>query len=67
MSKSSKVLTRTKHGIISGTLGGLAEHFGFRKTRLRLLFVILALFGIGFIMYFVLWVSIPSYSQRSAF
>ena len=64
MDNNEQVLTRTKHGIVSGTLGGIAEYFGIRKGRLRFVFLILGFFGIGFIFYFILWLSIPSYAQR---
>ncbi|WP_085297509.1 PspC domain-containing protein [Cognaticolwellia mytili] len=65
MQQSNKVLTKNKHGIVSGTLSGLAEHFGISKGRLRFVFFILGFMGIGFIFYFVLWISIPNYSQRA--
>jgi len=64
MKQKGSVLTRSKHGIISGTLSGLAKHFGISKSRLRFVFLLLAFIGIGFIFYFVLWISIPSYAQR---
>ncbi len=64
---NNKVLTRTKHGIISGTLAGFAEYYGLRKSRLRLVFFILAFTGVGVLFYFLLWISIPSYSQRETF
>lgn len=63
--QSKSVLTRSNKGLISGTLTGLAEHFGLRKRRLQLVFLLLALAGVGFIFYFVLWASIPSYQQRA--
>ena len=64
MTTTHKVLTRSKHGLVSGTLSGLADHFGIRKGRLQLVFLFLAFVGIGFVFYFVLWASIPSYAQR---
>jgi len=59
------VLTKSKEGVVSGTLTGIAAHFGLRTGRLQLVFLILAFMGIGFIFYFVLWLSIPNYSQRA--
>jgi len=65
MEKNKGVLTRAKHGVISGTLAGIAEHFGLRRGKLQFVFIILGVFGIGFLLYFILWLCIPSYSQRA--
>ena len=65
MKQNGKVLTKSKHGIVSGTLSGLAKHFGIRRGRLQFVFLILGFMGIGFVFYFVLWISIPNYSQRA--
>ena len=64
MNSKKKVLTRSKHGLITGTLRGFADYYDLNLTKLQFVFVIFALFGIGFVIYFVLWISIPSYSQR---
>ncbi len=64
MTSNIKVLTRSNKGLITGTLTGLAEHFGLNKSKLQLVFVILAFMGVGFMVYFILWISIPSYDQR---
>ena len=64
MNSNKKVLTRSKHGLITGTLRGFADYYDLNLTKLQFVFVIFALFGIGFVIYFVLWISIPSYSQR---
>lgn len=61
---SIDVLTRSKNGVISGTLTGFANYYGLKRGRLQLVFLILGLFGVGFIFYFMLWISIPPYSQR---
>lgn len=65
MKQNSKVLSKSKHGVVSGTLSGMADHFGISRGRLRFVFLVLGLMGIGFIFYFVLWISIPNYSQRA--
>ncbi|WP_448569707.1 PspC domain-containing protein [Thalassotalea ganghwensis] len=67
MNTHRRVLTRSKDGIVTGTLSGIAEHFGIRKNRLQFVFLILAFMGIGFFIYFILWICIPSYEQRAAF
>jgi len=65
MDKEQSVLTRSKHGLLTGTLRGLANYYGLSLNKLQLVFVILGFMGIGFVFYFVLWVSVPSYSQRA--
>lgn len=64
MQSEKRVLTRTKHGLITGTLRGLAEYYGLNLNGLQFVFLIAAFCGVGLVLYFVLWVSIPSYSQR---
>lgn len=65
METEAKVLTRSKHGLLTGSLRGLADYYGLNLNKLQLVFVVLGVFGIGFVFYFVLWVSLPSYSQRA--
>ncbi len=65
MKQNGEVLSKNKHGVVSGTLSGLADHFCISKGRLRFAFLILGFMGIGCIFYFVLWLSIPNYSQRA--
>jgi len=64
MHSDIKVLTKSQHGLISGTLRGLADYYGLKLNRLQLVFIISAFFGVGFVFYFILWVSLPSYTQR---
>jgi len=60
----SKVLTKSKHGLVSGTLRGLADYYNLNLNGLQFVFLIAGFFGVGVILYFVLWISIPNYSQR---
>ena len=64
MQSNSKVLTKSKHGLVSGTLRGLADYYSLNLNGLQFVFLIAAFFGVGLILYFVLWISIPNYSQR---
>lgn len=64
MDTDNKVLTRAKHGVISGTLAGFADYYNLNCSGLRFVFFILLFCGFGFIMYLVLWMSIPRYSAR---
>lgn len=65
MSSELKVLTKSKHGLISGTLRGLADYYSLNLNGLQLLFLIAGFCGVGIIIYFILWLSIPNYSQRA--
>lgn len=60
----NSVLTRSKHGLVSGTLRGMASYYHLNLNGLQLVFLIAALFGFGFVIYLVLWLSIPAYSKR---
>lgn len=57
----SKKLTRsTTNRVIAGVAGGLAEYFEVDATIIRLIFVLLTVFGgSGVIIYIVLWLIIP--------
>ena len=59
-----RVLTRSKHGLVSGTLRGMANYYHLNLNGLQLVFLIAALFGFGLVIYLVLWMSIPAYSKR---
>lgn len=53
-----------KNRIIAGVAGGLGEYFGIDPTIVRILFVILTVFGgSGILLYLLLWVVIPSESD----
>lgn len=59
-----RVLTRSKHGLVSGTLRGMANYYHLNFNGLQLVFLIAAFLGFGFVIYLVLWMSIPAYSKR---
>lgn len=60
-----RVLTRAKHGVVSGTLAGFAEYYNLNLAGLRFVFLVTLLFGgLGLIFYIVLRLSIPAYSER---
>jgi phage shock protein C len=47
--------------MIAGVCAGLAQHFGWHLTLLRLVWVLMFLLaGVGGLLYVVLWVVIPS-------
>jgi len=47
------------HKMIGGVCSGLAEYFQMDVTIVRILFVITAFAGVGFIPYIILWIVIP--------
>lgn len=53
-------LTRPQGGkIIAGVCAGIADHYGWSRGTVRLLFVLFGLFGAGEIAYIVLWIVMP--------
>ena len=62
MSDETKKLYRsTDNRWLAGVCGGLAKYFNIDPTLVRVIFVVLAFFGLGgAIIYLLLWVLIPS-------
>jgi len=59
---SDKQLMRSEDRMVAGVAGGLADYFDIDPTIIRILFVLLALFGGGFLgilIYIVLWIIMP--------
>lgn len=56
-----KRLKRSSDRILAGVCGGVAEYFGLEKTLLRVIYVLLVLFGgLGILVYIILWVLMPN-------
>jgi phage shock protein C len=64
-SDMEKRLMRLEEGrMIAGVCAGLAQHFGVDPTLVRIIFVILALFGLGgVVLYLILWLIMPRASD----
>ncbi len=45
--------------MLAGVCAGLADHYGWSRTTVRLLFVAFGLFGAGELVYIVLWILMP--------
>ena len=48
--------------ILGGVLGGIAEHFGWDSTVLRVVYVIVSILSVGFpgiLIYIALWIIVP--------
>ena len=58
----SHQLVRPRQGrVIAGVCAGMAQHFGWSLTLLRLVWLLLFLFaGAGGLLYIILWVVIPN-------
>jgi phage shock protein PspC (stress-responsive transcriptional regulator) len=55
-----KMFRDPEHKVIGGVAGGVAAYFGIDLVVVRLLFVVFTIFfGIGFIIYIVLWIALP--------
>jgi phage shock protein PspC (stress-responsive transcriptional regulator) len=55
-------LTRPRRGqgrVIAGVCAGIAQHYGWSRRMVRLVFVLFGLFGAGELVYVVLWVLMP--------
>jgi phage shock protein C len=51
--------------MLAGVCGGLAEYFNIDATVMRVLFLILAVFGgSGIVLYLVMWIVVPDASKR---
>jgi phage shock protein C len=58
----TKKLQRPRRGqgrVLVGVCAGLAEHFGWSRGTVRLVFVITGLFGAGELAYLILWIVMP--------
>ena len=57
----SKTLSRSNDRIIGGVCAGVADYFGFDKTLVRVIYLLLVLFGgAGILVYLILWILMPS-------
>jgi phage shock protein PspC (stress-responsive transcriptional regulator) len=55
-----KMFRDPERKVIGGVSGGIAAYFGFDLVAIRLLFVLFTIFfGVGFIIYIVLWIALP--------
>jgi phage shock protein PspC (stress-responsive transcriptional regulator) len=56
----ASTLVRPRSGkVLAGVCAALADRFGLSRGVMRLAFVLFGLFGVGELVYIVLWVLIP--------
>ncbi len=55
-----KMFRDPEHKVVGGVSGGIAAYFGLDLVLVRLLFIVFTIFfGIGFLVYIVLWIALP--------
>lgn len=58
-----RLLRSSVDRVIAGVCGGVAAYFVIDPVVVRILFVLTAIFGAGFIVYLVLWIMMPETPQ----
>ena len=65
MEEPRKLYRSETQRMLAGVCGGLAEYFNIDATVMRVLFLILAVFGgSGIVLYLVMWIVVPDASKR---
>jgi phage shock protein C len=60
---ADRKLDRPRRGegrVLAGVCAGIADHYGFSVTVLRVLFVVLAITGASELAYLILWLLMPN-------
>jgi phage shock protein C len=64
MEEPRKLYRSETQRMLAGVCGGLAEYFNIDATVMRVLFLILAVFGgSGLVLYLVMWIVVPDASK----
>ena len=64
MEEPRKLYRSGTQRMIAGVCGGLAEYFNVDATLMRVLFLLLAVFGgSGIVIYIVMWIIVPDASK----
>jgi len=64
MKEPRKLYRSRSQRMIAGVCGGLADYFNIDATLVRVLFLLLAVFGgTGLVIYIVMWVIVPDISK----
>ncbi len=59
VSKDKRLYRSRSRRLLAGVCGGLAEFFGLNTTLVRIGFIIFGLFGVGEVVYLLLWLIVP--------
>jgi phage shock protein C len=64
MEEPRKLYRSRNQRMLAGICGGLAEYFNVDATLIRVLFLVLAVFGgTGLVIYVVMWLIVPDVSK----
>jgi phage shock protein C len=64
MEEPRKLYRSRTQRMVAGVCGGLAEYFNIDTTVIRVLFLVLSLFGgSGLVIYVVMWILVPDASK----
>jgi phage shock protein C len=64
MEEPRKLYRSRSQRMLAGVCGGLAEYFNLDATLIRVLFLILTVFGgTGLVIYLVMWIIVPDVSK----
>jgi phage shock protein C len=64
MEEPRKLYRSRTQRMVAGVCGGLAEYFNIDTTVIRVLFLVLTLFGgSGLVVYVVMWILVPDASK----
>jgi phage shock protein C len=64
MEEPRKLYRSRNQRMIAGVCGGLADYFNVDATLVRVLFLLLAVFGgTGLVIYLVMWIIVPDISK----
>jgi phage shock protein C len=64
MEEPRKLYRSRDQRMLAGVCGGLAEYFNVDATLIRVLFLVLAVFGgTGLVIYVVMWLIVPDVSK----
>ncbi len=60
MATTKRLMRSTKDKILGGVCGGIAEHYGWDPTLVRLGWIVLSLiWGVGILLYIIAWLIMP--------
>jgi phage shock protein PspC (stress-responsive transcriptional regulator) len=69
MANGKKLYRSRDNRMVAGVLGGIAEHFGWDATMIRVAFVLLSIISAAFpggLVYLVMWLIIPDAGSEAA-
>lgn len=68
MDTTQKLYRARKGKVLGGVCGGLGDYMGIDKVIVRILFILLAIFGgSGVLVYIILWIAIPEQNAASVY